>query len=110
MNINLRLLYLYLFSFVGLLIAVIGSVQIVDLGLKTFIFRNADREYYQYAPRIAPDGTAVPVETNEQELKTEQQAMLLSNRERETANALAMILVGIPLYWYHWRLVQKEKK
>jgi len=40
---NIRTLYLYLFSFVGLLILIIGSIQLIDLGLKVFIFTDADR-------------------------------------------------------------------
>ncbi|MBI5019261.1 hypothetical protein HZB58_03235 [Candidatus Gottesmanbacteria bacterium] len=43
MKINVRLIYLYLFSFVGLLTVVIGSVRLVDLGLKVFVFPDADR-------------------------------------------------------------------
>lgn len=43
MKIDLRLLYLYLFSFVGLFIVVIGSIQLVNLGIKTFVFKEADK-------------------------------------------------------------------
>ena len=42
MKFSLRLLYLYLFSFVGLLITVIGSIQIIDLGLKTYVFKVSE--------------------------------------------------------------------
>jgi hypothetical protein len=43
MKFSIRLLYLYLFSFVGLLIVVIGGIQMVDLGIKTFVFKDADK-------------------------------------------------------------------
>ena len=32
-----------------------------------------------------------------------------SQRESTAANALAMIIVGIPLYLYHWRVIKKDK-
>ena len=32
------------------------------------------------------------------------------NRQRQTSNALAMLIVGVPLYKYHWKLIKKEDK
>uniref|UniRef100_A0A7C4TLR7 DUF5671 domain-containing protein n=1 Tax=candidate division WWE3 bacterium TaxID=2053526 RepID=A0A7C4TLR7_UNCKA len=108
MKFNLRLLYLYLFSFVGLIITVIGSVQLVDLGLKTFIFKNAD-SYVSYP-------MAKPVETDKMEIQPSQEEIMKyqrqetrNQREREMSNSLAMIMVGLPLYLYHWKTIQKEQ-
>ena len=33
-----------------------------------------------------------------------------ANRQRDAANALAMLIIGLPLYAYHWRLARKEIK
>ncbi len=33
-----------------------------------------------------------------------------ASREREASNALAFLVIGFPLYWYHWTLVKREKK
>lgn len=30
------------------------------------------------------------------------------NRQREFSGAVAMIAVGLPLYIYHWKTIQKE--
>jgi len=54
------------------------------------------------------DGTIPP--RNEDEQRKEQEASTRANREREAAEAIAMIVVGFPLYLYHWSLIQKEKK
>jgi len=32
------------------------------------------------------------------------------NRQREISSSLAMIIVGGPLYLYHWKMIQKEGK
>lgn len=102
---NIRLLYLYLFSFVGLLIVVIGSIQIVDLGLKVFVFKNADT--YEYArPLMKEEGIIY----DEEEQKQIQERETMRNRQRQLSNSLAMIVVGVPLYWYHWKTIGKEKK
>lgn len=34
----------------------------------------------------------------------------LSRRHRDASNNLALILVGLPLYLYHWRVIKKETK
>lgn len=46
MKFNLRLLYLYLFSFVGLIITVIGSISLLDLALETYVFKVEKPSYY----------------------------------------------------------------
>lgn len=113
MNINLRLLYLYLFAFVGLLITIIGCIRLVDLGLKTFVFTNAEKYYYS-VPKIAPESgrefTPEEIQKQEADMQRDQEMSIKSNRQREAAGALAMIVIGLPLYLYHWHLIQKEKK
>lgn len=105
MKFNIRLLYLYLFSFIGLLIAVIGTVQIVDLGMKVYVFKNADT--YEYARPIAVEGE---MKIDPEEEKAIQERETKRQRQRQASTALAMILVGFPLYKYHWSLIKKENK
>lgn len=33
----------------------------------------------------------------------------MQQRQRESASALAAIIVGLPLYLYHWGIIRKEK-
>ncbi len=112
MKFSIRLLYLYLFSFIGLLIAVIGAIQLVDLGIKVYLFQGADR-YDNYATPVkyTPDGKETKLTDEElaeqkriQEKETERQ------RQRQVSTALSMLLVGVPLYKYHWNMIQKESK
>ena len=106
MKFDLRLLYLYLFSFVGLLIVVIGGIQMVNLGLKTFIFKNAD-SYMFYGP--TPSKTD-PGYVDPEVMKQQQAEQTKNQRQSEFANSLAMISVGLPLYLYHWKTIQKEAR
>lgn len=105
MSINLRLLYLYLFSFVGLLIVVIGSIQMVNLGLKMTVFKDADT--YMVYPQT--DATGKEIES-EADMQARQQKETSNQRQRELANSLSMIVIGAPLYLYHWSMIQKEGK
>ena len=111
----IRLIYLYLFSLVGLVLIVIGSVQIINLGLTAWVFKDADRVLmYPSQPRpILEDGLTVMDPEEQEKIKQEQiefeERQRRSRRQRTASNALAMILVGAPLYLYHWRLVGKIK-
>lgn len=114
MDKTIRIIYLYLFSFVGLLITVIGCVRLVDLGLKTFIFTQADSNpVYYNAPRVMPldkSGSA-SAEPSQEEIARQQryeEQNTKRNQHRELASSLAMIIVGIPLYTYHWKIIQKK--
>ncbi len=105
MKLNIRFIYLYLFSFVGLLTVVIGSVRLIDLGLKVFVFPEADR--YEY---VSPKLPGEPAPENEQAMKEQAAREQTRNRQRELSGAVAMIAVGLPLYLYHWKTIQKEQK
>ena len=113
----IRLIYLYLFSLVGLVLIVVGSVQLINLGLTTWVFQQADEVimYPSYPQRIPPQEEGVAeISAEEQErIKQEQiefeEKSRTSRRQRSAANALALIIVGAPLYLYHWILVRKVK-
>jgi len=133
-----RTIYLYLFTVVGLALIVSGAVRFLDMGLKMFVFTKADdidkiQQRYSY-PAYS---TIMPIEKMQQlqtstttELTSEERAVLkswlddykkwqeetgkidylASQRQKEASNNLAMILVGLPLYLYHWGIIRKETK
>lgn len=112
MNINLRKIYLYIFSTVGLVLTIIGAVQLTDLALKIFVFKKADQVIFYPRPKsiVIPeggvkDGTEQIDEAAQKKYDEDQRD---SNRQREAANAIAFILIGAPVYLYHWRIVRKE--
>lgn len=129
----IRTIYLYLFALVGLALLITGFVRFIDMGLKMYVFTKADepekiRQSYYYSGPIP----IAKIETyQESEELTEEEKLILkdfladyqewqekeekidylaSRRQREASSNLAMILVGLPLYLYHWRLIRKETK
>lgn len=111
-NISIRKIYLYLFALIGLVISTIGAVQLVDLGLKSFIFQDADMQYaYPMEKPVAVTGstTDMMVQPSKEEIEEYNEKQRRSQRQRESANALAMLIIGLPLYAYHWRVIKKEK-
>lgn len=104
----IRLIYLYLFSAVGLALLIIGSVRLIDLGLKVFIFKKADFYYYPTQPK------PIDLKISEEEWKRQideqvkaEQANRYANRQRTASNSIAMIIIGLPLFLYHWRILKK---
>lgn len=132
----IRTIYLYLFAVLGLILIVIATVDFLDMALKTYIFTEADNNAYQYEkqPRAIPlslskvtleenatapkDITLTQEQINEVEnwlidYKAWKEAQkdydpLRSSRQRDAARNIAMLLVGIPLYAYHWGIIKKE--
>jgi predicted permease len=104
----LTLIYLYWFSAIGLILVVIGAVKLLDVAMRTFIFSQAD---FYYFPTPAITITANEKLSQEElqkkieEQKRIEEANRKSQRQREISRSLAMILVGAPLYFYHWRLI-----
>ena len=99
MKFSLRLIYLYLFLFVGLPITVIGSIQITDLVLKKYVFRVADDTIYPDFPEPVNDGGKIAISREEMQRRNKEEQK--NQQKRQLSNSLAMILVGVPLYLYH---------
>ena len=111
-NFTLRLLYLYLFSFVGLLITVIGLIRIVDLGMKVIFFPDADKYFYSIPAPVGKnysEQTPEQIQQTKEEQEKQQNQEVARQRQRELTGAVSMIIVGLPLYVFHWRTIQKER-
>jgi hypothetical protein len=105
MKLNLRILYLYLFSAVGLIIVIFGSINLVNLGLRTFVFPEVDNYEVYDVPKPVGDETMV---INKEEQMARQRRDTVRNHQRQLVDAIATLVVGAPLYLYHWRTIQKD--
>jgi len=131
----IRTIYLYLFALVGLVLLIVGGVGLVNLGLKTYVFTQADAErYYDRSIPISPvseKDIIASQENGEKVAVTEEQQEALeywmidyetwkkesakvdyatANRQRQAANNLASIIIGLPLFLIHWQMIRKETK
>ncbi|OGE84077.1 MAG: hypothetical protein A2846_03160 [Candidatus Doudnabacteria bacterium RIFCSPHIGHO2_01_FULL_49_9] len=111
MNFNIRRVYLYLTSLVGLVLVLIGGVQLINLGLKTYIFTKAD-DVYDYGvcarPVAVELGKPVP-EFDETACKAQQADQRTARRQSDAARSIAFIIVGAPVWLYHWGKVKDER-
>jgi hypothetical protein len=88
-------------------------VRLVDLGLKVIVFNNADM-YVSYPTVPYKDlndpRTEKQIQMDNEQQQKAQREESKRNRQREISSSLAMILVGAPLYLYHWSAIQKDNK
>jgi len=124
-----RTVYLYLFAVLGLVLLTIGGVRFIDMGLKAFVFTQAEEEQRLYPLQPPRPYLPVDVETlqDEEGLTEEEKASIrqwladyedwqersskidpvTARRQRDASINLALILVGLPLYLYHWGIIRK---
>ena len=120
MNLSwIKKVYLYMVSLISLVILVIAGIMLINMALKAWVFTEADNAYY-YEPKLMcsesknPDGSVVPLDPNcsnpnyEQEQRDEEAKRRSAQRQSSAAQAVAMILVAIPVFFYHWKLARKE--
>ena len=113
-------LYLYLVSFVALMMIVFSVAEVINITLRTYIFTKADKDFYAYPKAVcepaAPTSTTgapgrgempcLSQEENEKQMAENRSAQ----RQRDLVRDISMILVGVPLFAYHWHLARKKER
>jgi hypothetical protein len=132
----MRPIYFYLVSLGALLMFVIAGGIMINLVLKTWIFpaaSEADRlnqkVYSQENSMVMEKGTVQSIIDCAEKCQLEEATVTnakgwlvdyetwqnlsqtsFDNTQTEAARNLPFILLGIPLFWYHWRTVRREQE
>ncbi len=136
----IRTIYLYIFALLGLVLLIVGSVRFLDMALRAFVFTAAEKEERLWSKQppfppieIAKIGRVEGEKLSPKEevnLSNEEKAIIdnwiiqynnwreerakidpvTSRRHREASLNLAFILIGLPLYLYHWSIIRRETK
>ena len=106
-NSLIRTIYLYIFACLGLVLLTVGSVGFLNMGLKAYVFTKAEDEEKMYRVSVPTKGLT---EENGEEQEIVEINYIASRRHRDAAMNLSLILIGLPLYLYHWTLIKKETK
>ena len=128
----IRTIYLYIFALVGLIIVITGSIRAFTMALEVFVFKDIDKqEQLSYArPFSASYVDGLKTIQNDESLTEEDRESIKAwlddyenwkvenesfdhvgaRRQKETASILASVMVGFPLYLYHWNLIKTETR
>ncbi|MBX4191551.1 MAG: hypothetical protein KW804_02000 [Candidatus Doudnabacteria bacterium] len=110
---SLKKAYLYLVSIIALIIMVTGGIILINMALKTWVFTKADKDYYSgpcISNKAVPPGEASTACTPEEEARNMkmQEENRSAQKQRDAAQAVAMLLVASPVWYFHWRMARKE--
>ncbi len=81
--------------------------MLLNMALKTWVFTKADRDYYSYACPMSPGSEKCTAEQDEMYRKQSKDNRS-AQKQRDAAQALSFIIVGVPVWFGHWRLAKKE--
>ncbi|KKM08772.1 hypothetical protein SY88_21920 [Clostridiales bacterium PH28_bin88] len=107
---NIRTIYLYLVSFVTLMMIIFGTVQLIQSAV-AFVYPPP--AYYpgpadikmrmaneKLEPEVIEEQVRFEQERQEQQIKYD--------RARRVAESFSLLLVALPIYLYHWRRIQRD--
>ncbi len=100
---KIGIIFKWLFALVAFVVSIIGLVGILNLGLRTYVFTKADQNCY-VQPMAAPAPAAKGIDIDQ---KIVCDANQTSQRQRDAALDLAMIIVGVPIAVFFYRSVRK---
>lgn len=104
---KLRNIYLYLVSFVALMMIIIGLIFTVQ-NITDVMFPT---NYYYEALPIEKTGNMNDADKKlyeENQKRNEQNQKTQS--KKNVAKSVAVVIVALPTFAYHWRKIEKEKK
>ena len=122
---NIRNVYLYLVSLVGIVLVMIGAIMLINTGIDYWILgpENASSDFRWKVQECGntkwiptPDGqTGSSAEKTDEEIekciettkKLAKEAGIVEIKQ-DISWSVAMLIVALPVWMYHWRTVQKD--
>lgn len=112
----LRNIYLYVVSFVSLMITVTAVItafnSISDMIIPDSEVYNYDYTYpaYDYNNAGVTDDDYALQKPNQEEVAKQEKKIEVRRAQKSLINSLAAVLVGGVTYWFHWTRIEREHK
>lgn len=125
----IRKIYLYLVTAITIVILLIGFIGLLNLLLKEYVldvkgwqetepyWECEQREEIYYMDDFVEKPVPAIEDVSDEELdsciadaKAKRELQRTNDIKRDLAQYLAMILVALPLYLYHWGVIKKENE
>jgi hypothetical protein len=115
----IKTVYFYMVSLIALMMVVFSTADLINLGLKTWVFPKASLNEWREPPcsaMIIKDPTIDQTdEMYQQRLQQceagrmdEGEAIAIRNQQSAVRD-ISFLAVGIPLFLYHWVTIRREK-
>lgn len=113
-------IYLYLVSFVGLMMIAISASNLVSTALRAYVFTKADFYGGSYvtpacdpylAGKVMEDKTITAEKCAQEKIDMEKsrQENRIADLQRSTVNTIPYLITGSILFFFHWRLARKKE-
>lgn len=112
---KIRQLYFYIVTLIGLLMIILPTADLINLGLRTWVFPKVEEaEYAIYPHPVGPPGTERQETVAEQDARIQKEQAYSklqrrAHRQRDAIRDISFLIVGLPLFIFHFRVVQREK-
>ncbi|MBN1494781.1 hypothetical protein JW911_03550 [Candidatus Peregrinibacteria bacterium] len=121
-----RFIYLYLIAAITFITFIIGAVGIVNTVMKNYVF-NVDEDYYYYYYAqplmmcekyiMGRDNTYIENPNYQECIKAQQEAEIERTKKpisddtaRNLSIGIAQVLIAFPLWIFHWRIIERDRK
>lgn len=101
---KIKKLFVWLFTTIGLVLVIVGSVGFLNLALRQYVFTKADDNCYLSQPVSDPNGKRVDDKVYLENCQRQQ----TSNKQSSAANSLAELIVGFPVLAFFYSKARKE--
>ncbi len=109
-------IYLYLVSFVALMMVVFSVADVVNTVLRTYVFTKADDIYYYATPCAGPAVETKTTSSTQADCEKQRETDMAQNKrnnesqkQRDLVRDISFIVVGIPLFIFHWRILRRKE-
>lgn len=125
----IRNVYLYLVSMIGLVTVIFGAVGVINNVLQNYVFQVNDFAYNEpvtvmggsYCSQAYPSPqdttgkimiapTTQEIADCEKRTQDQQEQSRKNNMGREFSISIAQMGVGLPIWLFHWGIIQKENR
>ncbi len=104
---KLRNIYLYLVSFVALMMILIGLIFTVQ-NITDVLFPT--NYYYETVPIEKEKAMSEEEKKSYEESRRINEQNQRNQDKKDVAKSIAVVVVALPTFAYHWRKIEKEKK
>lgn len=124
----IRSVYLYLAALVSLIFVAVGTGNLLNTALKYYVFPKAEKGGYSRCNNQPPvygleKNSYATIANDDQKIQLENMLRDYENwkannsgdecyaqeRQNNIVNALTMLIIALPIFAIHWRIIKKEK-
>ena len=110
-----RVIYMYLVALISVIVFIIGAVNLIDTGLRSWVF-PVDGYYYEdplgncSVGLMKEEGRFETTEECEEHYEAQKARNVQNQLNRDLAFGISMTVVSLPIWLLHLGMIRKDRK